>query len=173
MKFLKVLFFVVAAGFALYGIVGGVIAERKAEKERVEEAVQDRLNDVANNVTAIFGAVASGDTLPQIDTTGVGNISFKDIDAKKATDYANLIYGALVVLFGYIARAFKIKVKPGRWVFVIVAIGVVLGGVFVAMGWAKTLEIALTLLASMGIFDALLKPTENAIKNALNAPKPA
>jgi hypothetical protein len=175
MKILKVLFYAAIAGLVLYGVIGGVLSEKKAEKERVEEAVNALVERRANEVSVIFGAVMSGDTVktPTVDTSGVGNISFKDIDAKKATDYANLIYGALVILFGYVARAFKIKTKPGNWVFVIIAIGVVLGGVFVAMGWAKTLEIAITLFASMGIFDAILRPTQNAIKDALNEPKPA
>lgn len=102
-----------------------------------------------------------------VDTTGLQTIDFENITPEKANLYANVIFSALVIVWGYIARALKIKYKPGNFVFVVIAGGIVIGGIFVAVGWAKALPLALSLLASLGVFDAILRPGQNAIKNAL------
>ena len=102
-----------------------------------------------------------------VDSTGISDVSFSDITVEDAIKWANALYMALVIVWGYFARAFKFKVKPGNFVFVVIAGGVVIGGTFIAMGWAKAVPIALSLLASLGVFDAILRPGQNAIKAAL------
>lgn len=104
------------------------------------------------------------------DTTGIATVEFTDLTADQALNYTNVIFMALTIIWGYLARAFKIKVKPGKFVFVVVAGGIVIGGAFVFMGWAKVVPLALSLLASLGVFDAILRPSQNAIKNALAEP---
>ena len=104
-----------------------------------------------------------------VDTTGLQTVDFKDITPEKANMYANVLFSALVIVWGYVARALKIKYKPGNFVFIVIAGGIVIGGIFVAVGWAKALPLSLSLLASLGVFDAILRPGQNAIKTALSA----
>lgn len=105
-----------------------------------------------------------------VDTTGIANFSFENMTADQATKATNLIYMAAVIIWGYAAKAFKFSTKVNNYVFVVIAGGIVIGGLFLAMGWAKALPLAISLLASLGIFDAILKPGANAIKSALNQP---
>lgn len=73
-------------------------------------------------------------------------------------DWYNALYGALVVLVGYLVPFIPGAAKLGKKVFAIAAAGLVLLVVFVTLGLADGFGLALTFLAASGVYDYLLKP---------------
>jgi len=103
-----------------------------------------------------------------VDTTGLSSVDFKNITPDQANQYAQFVFGAIVIIWGYIAKAFKLKPRNVDFVFVVVAGGVVVGGVFIAAGWAQALQIAVSLFVSLSVYRVVLKPGKTAIQSALN-----
>lgn len=88
-----------------------------------------------------------------VDTTGTGGIFDSLPNADELLNIYNAIYGALVILWGFIAQAFGLKDKVKSFVFVVVAGGLVLAGGFVAFGVMDFLPLAITLIGSLGLYD--------------------
>jgi len=102
-----------------------------------------------------------------VDTTGLANNPvFNEPRLDKMLDAFNVLYGALVIVWGYVAKAFKLHANVSNFVFVVLAGAVVLGGAFVAFGFAKALPLAFTFLSAIGIYDLLIKPIEKAVRPA-------
>lgn len=88
------------------------------------------------------------------------------ITPESLMDQFNYLYMALIWVWGYIAKAFKLNTKKVPFVFVIVAGAAVIAGLFVAARGTDTNYIGLifSFLSSLGIYDIVLKQIENAIK---------
>jgi len=99
-----------------------------------------------------------------VDTTGLAdNPLFVEPKLDTLLNVYNVLYGALVIVWGYIGKALNLKAKVGNFVFVVVAGGVVLAGAFVAFGFAKAFPLALTFLSAIGVYDIFFKPIESAV----------
>ena len=81
-----------------------------------------------------------------------------DVTVGVLLDWYNALYGALVVLVGYLVPFIPGAAKLGKKVFAIAAAGLVLLVVFVTLGLADGFGLALTFLAASGVYDYLLKP---------------
>lgn len=77
-------------------------------------------------------------------------------------EYYNVLYGALVILAGYIAKAFGLKAKVPNFIIVIIAGGVVIAAGFLAMGFGKFFPLLFSFLGAIGFFEIFLKPIERA-----------
>lgn len=100
-----------------------------------------------------------------IDTTGLaewnpfdGNVT---VDGLK--DTFNVIYGALVIVWGYVARLIGWKNRKIPFVFIVLAGGAVIAGVFIALGMSKAIPLVISFLLSLGLFDTVFKPIQKAI----------
>ncbi|MFM9952407.1 MAG: hypothetical protein ACKV1O_31040 [Saprospiraceae bacterium] len=105
-----------------------------------------------------------------VDTTGVSTITvFTDPTLGKMINSYEAIFGALVILWGYLAKLFKLSpTLKNNFVFVVLAGGIVLGGVFIYAGWSKTLPLVFSFLSAIGIFNLILKPAGKLV--SANAP---
>lgn len=105
-----------------------------------------------------------------VDTTGVSTTTvFTDPTLGKMITSYEALYGALVILVGYLGKLFKLPdFLKNNYVFVVAAGGIVLGGVFFTAGWSTTLPLVFSFLSAIGIFDLILKPTGKLI--SANAP---
>lgn len=105
-----------------------------------------------------------------VDTTGTSTTTvFTEPTLGKMINSYEAIFGALVILWGYLARLFKLPpTLKNNFVFVVLAGGIVLGGVFIYAGWSKAFPLALSFLSAIGVFDLLLKPAGKVI--SANAP---
>lgn len=101
---------------------------------------------------------------PGVDTTGLDgwNPFDGDLTVDKLNDVFSPIYGAIVIIWGYVAKALGLKKKNIDFVFVVLAGALVAGGVFLAQGFSA-IGIVVSFLASLGIFDLILKPIEKVI----------
>jgi hypothetical protein len=54
-----------------------------------------------------------------------------------------VVYGALVILFGYVAKFFGWKIKNQSLIFTIIAGGIVIAGAFVLFGFGNVLPLVL------------------------------
>ncbi len=100
-----------------------------------------------------------------VDTTGLaGNPVFDEPRLDTLLNAYNILYGALVIVWGYVAKAFKLNAKFSNFVFVVLAGGVVIGGAFIGFGFTKAFPLVLTFLSAIGIYDILFKPIEKVIK---------
>ncbi|MCA9366780.1 hypothetical protein KC887_00745 [Candidatus Kaiserbacteria bacterium] len=103
-------------------------------------------------------------TAQAVDTTGLANNPiYTEPRLDKLLNAFNVLYGALVIVWGYVAKSFNLNAKVNNFVFVVLAGGIVLGGAFIAFGFAKALPLAFTFLSAIGIYDLLVKPIERAI----------
>jgi len=101
-------------------------------------------------VTAVTGQT--------VDTTGIADAPlFHDVSVDSMINTYNIIYGALVILVGYISKALGLKAKVNNFIFVIIAGGLVLAGAFIAFGFSKALPLAFTFLGSIGFYNVFLK----------------
>lgn len=105
-----------------------------------------------------------------VDTTGVSTTTvFTDPTLGKMINSYEAIFGALVILWGYLAKLFNLPpTLKNNFVFVVLAGGIVLAGVFIYAGWSKTLPLVFSFLSAIGVFNLLLKPAGKLI--AANAP---
>ncbi|MCB9352896.1 MAG: hypothetical protein H6573_36240 [Lewinellaceae bacterium] len=111
---------------------------------------------------------------PTVDTTGVSgwNPFEEPVTIENLMKAYHAIFGALVILWGYLARLFGWNTKKVPFVFVVVAGGAVIAGAFVALGLAKAAPLIITFFLSLGLFDTFLKPGEKAIvKSFSNKPQ--
>lgn len=112
-----------------------------------------------------FGLMAQ----PVVDTTGVSgwNPFQEPVTVESLTKAYNAIFGALVILWGYVARFIGWKTDKVPFVFVVVAGGAVIAGVFVALGLAKAAPLIISFFLSLGVFDTILKPGEKVGKKLI------
>jgi hypothetical protein len=90
-------------------------------------------------------------------STGVGDNEFgsEKPNLPAITDYYNSLLGVLTFLWGFIARAFRLNVKFPNFVFVVLAGGVTLAGIFIHYGLTGGLTAAFTIISTMGLFDII------------------
>ena len=101
-----------------------------------------------------------------IDTTGLdAYVPFDgDITVDELKTNFNLIFSALVIIWGYVAKAFGLKTQKTPFVLVVLAGAAVLAGLFLAMGWSQAIPLAISFLLSLGLFDTIFKPIERIAK---------
>lgn len=95
-----------------------------------------------------------------VDTTGVSTTTvFTDPTLGKMLSSYEAIFGALVIIWGYIAKLFKLPTAiKNNFIFVVIAGGIVLGGVFLIAGWSKALPLVFSFLSAIGLFNTIFKP---------------
>lgn len=89
-------------------------------------------------------------------------------EAPNVESLANIyyaIYGALVFIWGFIAKAFGLNKKVKSFVFVVIAGGLVLAGGFVYFGVLEFIPTAIALLGTLGIYD-IIKGSRKAVKKS-------
>lgn len=104
-----------------------------------------------------FMMVAQG---PAVDTTGISEVD-PLADPVKITDmlnFYNILYGALVIIWGYVSKAFGWTFQNVNFVFTVLAGGVVLAGMFLVTNLGDALPLIFSFLSSIGIYDLVLKP---------------
>lgn len=69
-----------------------------------------------------------------------------------------ILYSALIVLWGYIGRLFKFTANVKSYVFVVLAGGIVLAIAFVWLGFSSVFPLVFSFLGAIGIYDIFLKP---------------
>lgn len=103
---------------------------------------------------------------PPVDTTGVDAWKpFADgVTLDGLNEIYNVLFGAIVIVWGYVAKAFGFKSKSKvPFVFVILAGALVAAGAFVFAGF-EAVPIVITFFISLGIFDLILKPAEKLLR---------
>ena len=100
-----------------------------------------------------------------VDTTGLDAWQpFEGpITVDKLLNIFDPLYGGLVIVWGYVAKAFNLKSKKVPFVFVVLAGALVAAGVFLTQG-VSAIGLIISFFAALGIFDLFLKPAEKAIK---------
>lgn len=102
--------------------------------------------------------------IPPVDTTGLD--AWKPFDGPISLEEMNktyyVLYSALVIVWGYIAKAFRLKSTKIPFVFVVAAGGLVVGAVLVIYGF-DAITVVLSFLVSLGVFDLFIKPGEKAL----------
>jgi len=95
-----------------------------------------------------------------VDTTGVSTTTvFTDPTLGKMLSSYEAVFGALVILWGYVAKLFKLpNALKNNFIFVVIAGGIVLGGVFLIAGWSKALPLVFSFLSAIGLFNTIFKP---------------
>lgn len=106
---------------------------------------------------------------PSVDTTGLSgwNPFENPVTVGDLQEAYNAIFGALVIVWGYVARLFGWRSQKVPFVFVVAAGGAVIAGVFLALGWADAIPLVISFFLSLGIFDTVLKPGEQLLKKRL------
>ena len=106
---------------------------------------------------------------PAVDTTGLSgwNPFENPVTVGDMQDAYNTIYGALVIVWGYVARLFGWRADKVPFVFVVAGGGAVIAGVFLALGWADAIPLVISFFLSLGLFDTILKPGEKVVKRVL------
>jgi len=100
-----------------------------------------------------------------VDTTGIGGFNpGNDLgNLGGLIEWYNLLYGALVIIWGYVAKAVGLKTKFPHFVFVVLAGAMVLGAAFLALGFSKVFPLLFSFLASIGVYDLIFKPAKQII----------
>ena len=94
-----------------------------------------------------------------VDTTGVSDPVFPDGPTLAGmVKVYHLIYGAIVIIWGYVAKLFKFTSTPNKLIITIIVGGVVLGGVLVQFGFSSTLPLIFSFLSAIGVYNLFLKP---------------
>ncbi len=103
-----------------------------------------------------------------VDTTGlIKNPVFDDPTLNRMVSTYDAIYGALVILWGYLGKAFGLKTKFGKnYIFVVLAGGIVLGGVFLQAGLSEGFGLMFSFLNAIGIYDLIFKPAERLFQRS-------
>lgn len=116
-------------------------------------------------LTALALVLAAALTGQTVDTTGLAdNPVLVDPTVKNMVDVYNILYGALVIAWGYIAKLIGLKGKVGNFVFIVLAGGVVIAGGFVAFGFGKAFPLLFSFLSAIGVYDIIFKPLNKALK---------
>jgi|GEM_PF-5587031 len=106
-----------------------------------------------------------------IDTTGIAENPFPDgtTSVGQLVSMFDVLYGALVIVWGYIGKALNLKSKVPNYVFVVLAGGVVLAVAFVALGFSQIFPLIFSFLSAIGVYDLLFKPVTRAlVRNTSN-----
>lgn len=114
-------------------------------------------------LSVLFVGLAVVNAVAQVvDTTGIGNFSPSDDLSGLAgwLNWYNILYGGLVIGWGYLAKVFGIKTKPGNYVFIVAAGGLVLAGGFLALGFSKAFPLVFSFLSAIGVYDLIFRPAK-------------
>jgi hypothetical protein len=103
---------------------------------------------------------------PPVDTTGLDAWQPFDgivtIESLQEVYYA--LYGAIVIIWGYVAKMLGFQKRKVPFVFVVLAGALVAAGVFLTQGFSAA-GIVISFLASLGIFDLILKPGQKLFRS--------
>lgn len=104
---------------------------------------------------------------PIVDTTGISQITpANDLTTLHGMlNWYNALFGALVLVWGYIAKGFGLKAKVNNFVWVVVAGAVVIGATFLAIGVTKAIPLLFSFLGAIGIYDIFLKPGSKLLQS--------
>lgn len=117
-------------------------------------------------IAAMIAAIVAV-TAQTVDTTGlVENPVLTDPTVTNLLDAYNVLYGALVIAWGYVAKLLGLKAKVSNFVFVVLAGGAVLAGAFIMFGIGKALPLLFSFLSAIGVYDIIFKPLFGARKPA-------
>lgn len=70
----------------------------------------------------------------------------------------DVLYTALVVIWGYIGRLFKFTANTKSYVFIVLAGAIVLAIAFIWLGFSEVFPLVFSFLGAIGIYDIFLKP---------------
>lgn len=100
-----------------------------------------------------------------VDTTGLAeNPAFnQDPTVAILLEWYHYLYGALVIVWGYIAKVFNRSQKI-PFIFVVVAGAAVIGGAFYVLGFSKVFPLIFSFLGAIGIYDIILKPAKRLVQ---------
>lgn len=126
----------------------------KAEPQ-VEQVAKQGPTQEAQVIPGPTKAVVNG---PSVDTTGVGQGPFTggSINLADMIEWFHALYGALVLLLGFVVKGFKL---PGTLLdrvptfLRVVAAGAILAAAFTMVGWKGTLPYIFSFLAATGIYN--------------------
>jgi len=93
------------------------------------------------------------ETSVQIDVPNGDVFDGEKPDLDLILNWYNGLIALLTMLWGFIAKAFKIDKKVNNFVFVVLAGGIAIIAIFVYWGLAGGITAALSVLTAMGIFD--------------------
>lgn len=106
-----------------------------------------------------------------VDTIGISEGPFPggELTAEGLVKAYHIIYGALVIVWGYIAKMLKVKynwnLKKNFFPFIVLAGGIVLASAFIMFGFGKVLPYLFGFLGAIGVYDIILKPSGLNVKN--------
>lgn len=108
-------------------------------------------------IMPVFGQV--------VDTTGLAdNPVFSDPSLGKMVNTYHVIFGALIIVWGYVAKAFGLKKTfKNNFVFVVLAGGICIAGVFIQAGLASGISLIFPFLGAIGFYDIIFKPAEKLL----------
>lgn len=108
-----------------------------------------------------------------VDTSGLANNPvFVDPSLSKMVNTYHAVFGALVIIWGYVAKALGLKHRfKNNFVFVVVAGAVVIAGVFIQAGWVSGFSLVFPFLGAIGFYDIIFKPGERLLGSVLNPAK--
>jgi len=103
---------------------------------------------------------------PPVDTTGLD--AWKPFDGivtiEGLQEVYYTLYGAIVIIWGYVAKMLGLQKRKVPFVFVVLAGALVAAGVFLTQGFSAA-GIVISFLASLGIFDLILKPGQKLFRS--------
>jgi hypothetical protein len=100
-----------------------------------------------------------------VDTTGISDPVFPGgAGVDEMVEIYQVVYGALVILFGYVAKFFGWKIKNQSLIFTIIAGGIVIAGAFVLFGFGNVLPLVFAFLGSIGFYNVILNPLGLKVK---------
>ncbi len=100
-----------------------------------------------------------------VDTTGIAENPFPGGTASvgKLVDMYNILYGALVIVWGYVGKVFRLDAKVPHYVLVVLAGGIVLAIGFVMLGFSSVFPLIFSFLSAIGVYDLVFKPVTRAL----------
>jgi len=120
-------------------------------------------------LSSVFMLFVAGVFAQTVDTTGLSeNNPFDPISSTSMIEAYQILYGALVIVWGYIAKIFGIKITNKHFVFTVLAGGLVLLGAFLIAGVGSTLPLLFSFLGAIGVYDLILKPVGATVKEKEN-----
>lgn len=104
-----------------------------------------------------------------VDTTGLAdNPGFTDpASLTKLIEPYQVLYSALIIIWGYLGKFLGLKAKVSNYVWVVVAGGIVVAGAFIAYGF-DVFPLVLSFLSAIGVYDIFFRTAEKAIAKVKN-----
>lgn len=137
---MKYLFFVLALTFTV-----PTLAQEDTTQNEIIEAVTEEV-------------APEDDIFPGGETT-----------LEELVDWHNLLHGALVLLFGFLAKGIPALKKVPEFVYVVLSGGIVLAVAFLALGFGEVIQYVFSFLGAVGIYDIIVNPIRKAAQaNAAN-----